>query len=91
MMVKEKEYDTYVDSLGGLRQGEEIELSIRDLETYEFRVVKAIVSSSKEKLPGGDTLWIRLMKGKMVTKEPWTIKITKELGSLLEKQISQGS
>ncbi len=83
-----KEYDTYVDSLSNLRQGEEIELPIRNLETYEFRVVKATVSSSKEKLPRGDKLWIRLMKGKMVTKEPWTIKIIEDLGSLLERQIS---
>ena len=86
-----KGYDTYVDSLASLREGEEIELSVRDLETYEFRVVKAIVSPSKQKLPGGDPLWIRLMKGKMITEEPWAIKITKDLGGLLEKQIGHGS
>ena len=88
-MAKEKGYDTYVDSLSSIRQGEEIELAIRNLATYEFRVVKAIVSSSQEKLPGWDKLWVRLAKGKMVTEEPWVIEITKELGGLLEKQIGE--
>ena len=84
-----KEYDTYVDNLSNLQQGEEIELSIRDLDTYEFRVVRAIVSSSRDKLPGGDALRIRLMKGKVITEEPWAIKIIEDLGGLVERQISR--
>lgn len=83
-----KKYDTYVQSISSVKQGEEIELSVRDLDTYEFRVVRAIVSSSIDKLPGGDPLWIRLMKGKIITEEPWAIKIVEDLGGLLEKQIS---
>ncbi len=81
-----KEYDTFVDTLSQLQEGEECELAIRDCETYEARVVKATISSSPEKLPDGDTLWVRFSRGQL-SPEPWAIKITQELGSLLEKQM----
>lgn len=77
------EYDTFVHSLSELKQGEEIELIIRDTETYDSRRVSAIVSSTRQKLPDGDTLWIRYVLG-LRHKEPWVIKITKELGSLIK-------
>ena len=73
-----KEYDTFVQALDDLKDGQEMELTIRDLETYEQRKVKAVVSSSKEKLPDADTLRIRFSRGVPV-KEPWAIKITGEL------------
>lgn len=72
------EYETFVTTLADLKDGEEMELLIRDLETYESRKVKAIVSSSKEKLPDGDTLWIRFSRG-LQHKDTWVIKITGEL------------
>ena len=74
------EYDTFVDTLDSLREEEEIELSIRDTVTYEARKVRAMVSSSSQKLPDGSTLWIRFSQG-ILHKQPWTIKITEELGS----------
>lgn len=77
-----KEYDTFIDELGKLKEGEEIELAIRDLETYDARKVKAIVSSSKEGLKGADVLWLRFNRG-LLHKEPWAIKITKEIGGLI--------
>ena len=73
-----KEYDTFVETLDDLKEGKEMELTIRDLETYEQRKVKALVSSSKEKLPGADILRIRFSRG-VAYKEPWVIKITEEL------------
>ena len=72
------EYETFVTTLSELSEGKEIELVIRDVETYEPQKVKAIVSSSKEKLKGGDTLWIRYSRG-LLHKEPWAIKITGRL------------
>jgi hypothetical protein len=86
-----KEYDTFVNFLSDLKGGEEIELSIRDCETNDARVVKAIVASDREKLPGGDKLWIRFSRGQPATKTPWAIKITQELGNLLEKQSTRGT
>jgi hypothetical protein len=73
-----KEYDTFVQTLEDLKDGREMELTIRDLETYEQKKVKAVVSSSKEKLPNADTLRIRYSRGVPVD-EPWAIKIIEEL------------
>lgn len=77
-----KEYDTFVQVLDDLKDGQEMELTIRDLETYEAKTVKALVHSSKEKLPDGDTLWIRFSRG-VPLKEPWVIKIIEERPSSL--------
>ena len=73
-----REYDTFVQALDDLKDGKEMELTVRDLETYEQKKVKAIVSSSKEKLPDADILRIRFSRGVPVD-EPWAIKITGEL------------
>jgi hypothetical protein len=73
-----KEYDTFVQALEDLKDGEQMELIVRDLETYEQKKVKAVVSSSKEKLPDGDILRILYSRGVPV-KEPWVIKIIEEL------------
>lgn len=73
------EYDTFVNTLDELKQGEEIELKVRDTATFETRIVKAIISSTKSKLPDGDVLWIRFSRG-LLHKEPWAIKIIADLG-----------
>ena len=72
------EYETFVTTIDELSEGKEIELLVMDKETYEPQKVKAIVSSSKEKLPDGDTLWIRYSRG-LLHKEPWVIKVTGKL------------
>ncbi len=73
-----KEYDTFVGSLDDLKEGKEMELIVRDLETYEQLKVKAVVSRSREKLPDGNLLKIRFSRG-VPYDEPWTIKILEEL------------
>lgn len=73
-----KEYDTFVQNLDDLKEGKETELIIRDLETYEQLKVRALVSSSREKLPDGNLLRIRFSRG-VAYDEPWTIKILEEL------------
>ena len=78
-----KEYDTFVDSLDELSQGQECRITIRDLapgrHKYNSLYVRALVSSSAEQLPGGDTLWIRFPLGALHP-QPWNIKIIEELG-----------
>jgi hypothetical protein len=81
-----KDYDTFVMTLTDIQEGKEIELNIRDCETYEPRVVKAIVWSSKERLPEGDRLWVRLSRGQPATKEPWAMQIIEDLGDPLDRQ-----
>ena len=73
-----KEYDAYFDSVEGLADGAEIELTVRDLSPgryqYEMKRVKAIISKSPEKLVDADRLWIRFPMGDLYP-EPWSIKI----------------
>ena len=77
------EYDTFVEKLGDLREKEEVELTIRDLNPgrhkYESRYVRAILANSIDQLPGRDVLWIRFTMGFLHPK-PWAIKIAAELG-----------
>ena len=77
-----KEYVTWLEDPKELPEGTEVELTIRDLtpgpRKYDARNVKAIVSSSPEKLPEGDILWLRSAVGTLLP-QPWAIKITGEL------------
>lgn len=80
-----QEYLTFVESLKDLPDGQEVELTIKDLTPkdrrykYEARYVKAIVNSDPSKLPGADTLQVRFRMGVLHPK-PFAIKITKEIG-----------
>ena len=78
-------YETFIlKDISELKDGEEQELQIRDAETYEVKVVKAVVSSSPDKLPGSDELKVRWQRGQPIA-EPWAIKIVEELGSVLDQ------
>ena len=83
-----KEYVTWLVTEEQLAEGQEIELTLRDLtpgrEKYNGRNVKAIVSSSPDKLPEGDILWIRSGTG-VLQPNPWAIKITGELPEFLSR------
>ncbi len=68
------EYDTFIEDISLLPQGEEVEILIRDLKEYETRRVKAILSDSEERLPDGNILWLRYSRGLLYPK-PWRIKI----------------
>jgi hypothetical protein len=78
-----KEYDTFVNNIEDIAEEQELTLIIRDLTPgngkYSHRRMKAIVSSSPDRLPEGDILWIRFRMGILHT-HPWAIKITEELG-----------
>ena len=77
-------YETFiVKDISELKDGEEQTLQIRDTDTYETRVVKAVISSDPKKLPGSDVLRIRWQRGQLVP-EAWAIKITQELGGVAE-------
>ncbi len=68
------EYETFVTTLDELVEGKEIELQVMDREVYEQQKVRAIVASSRDRLPDGETLWIRYSRG-LLYKQPWVIKI----------------
>ena len=83
-----KEFVTFTRDLAELKENEEISLAIRDLTPeqhkykYNTQLVKAILASSPDKLPEGDTLWIRSWTGVLHPK-PWAIKILADLGETL--------
>jgi len=72
------EYETFVTVIEELPEGEEIELSIQDVETYEPIKVRAILSSSKDEIPDGEPLRVRFSRG-VLHPVPWTIKILERL------------
>ncbi|MDY6971253.1 MAG: hypothetical protein SV775_02880 [Thermodesulfobacteriota bacterium] len=76
------EYELYlVRDLSELKEGEAQVINVRKKENYEMRVVKAIVNSSGERLPGADKIWLRTKVGEQLS-QPWSIKILKDYGSL---------
>lgn len=80
-----KEFMTFTRDLADLKENEEISLTIRDLTPeqrkykYDAKIVKAILSSSPDKLPDGDVLWVRSWTGVLHPK-PWAIKVMADLG-----------
>ena len=78
-------YETFIlRDPNEIADGAEQVIQIRDAETYEQKVVRAIVSSSPQKLPGADTLRIRWQRGQLVP-QPWAIKIIEDLGSPIDQ------
>ena len=84
------EYDTFVDDPNALLEGE-VAIAIRELSPedrrtkYKTRYVKAQISSSPDKIPGGDILRLRWQRGRLYP-EPWAIKILEELGEFMPKR-----
>lgn len=68
-------YEIFVRKLEELEEGKELQKEVRDAQTYERKNVKAMVSSSPEKLPDGEPLWVRGMLGQLLDEKPWRIKI----------------
>lgn len=77
------QYDTFVGSLQELPEYGEIELTVRDLnpgrEKYAGRYVKALVAKDRSRLPDGDLLEVRFLRGRRHNKV-FAIKILEELG-----------
>jgi hypothetical protein len=64
-----KRYEAFFAKPGNVPEGKPIRFFVRDLtpglRKYDGRFVKAIVSSSQEKLPESDTLQLRSFGGKL--------------------------
>ena len=78
-----KEFLTFIRDIPDLVENEETSLTVRDLSPgrtkYDAKIVKAILSSSPDKLPDSDTLWVRSWTGVLHPK-PWAIKVLSDLG-----------
>lgn len=82
-----KEYQAFIEDLTELAEGKELLLNIKDLtpgkQKYNSRLVKARLFSSPERLPEGDTLWLRGANGLLLHPNPWVMKISQEMGEYL--------
>jgi hypothetical protein len=63
---------------GAIAAGEALVLEVRDLDTYERQVVRAVVAPPGAVLDGGDDLWI-LDWVEARQPEPWRIRVLEEL------------
>lgn len=68
-------YEIFVSKLAELEEGKELQKEVRDAQTYQRKNVKALVSSSPQKLPDGENLWVRGPLGQLLDNKPWRIKI----------------
>ena len=58
--------------------GEPFVIELRDLDTFERLVVRAIVVAPGEALEGGDELWVLDWIENRI-EEPWSVKVLEEL------------
>jgi hypothetical protein len=72
-------YEVFINKLEELEEGKELQKEIRDAKTYERMTVKALFSSSDDKLPDGDLLWVRGPLGPLFNEKPWRIKIVSKV------------
>lgn len=77
-----QEYEVYIGYLDGKEDeidvGNPILVELRDLSTFERKVVRAVVAQSPETLQDGDKLWVMDWVEKRQP-EPWWIKIVEEM------------
>ncbi len=78
MFIKDG-YEVFVRNLEDLQAGKEIETEIRDCQSYQTKVVRAVFSPSKEKSRAGEKVWVRALVGHLLDEKPWSIKINKVL------------
>jgi len=61
-----------------ITEGKPFVLEVRDMDTFERLVVRAVVSDSADALEGGDELWVLdWIENKL--EAPWTIRVLEEL------------
>ncbi|OIN96090.1 MAG: hypothetical protein AUJ48_02095 [Deltaproteobacteria bacterium CG1_02_45_11] len=70
-----------VEDISRLKEGVEDRFTVRDLDKFETRVVKAIISSKPDELPDGEELQIRRAQGQVESKL-WAIKVLSDEGPI---------
>lgn len=77
-----KEYEVYIGYLDGkdeaIDENRELVIEVRDLETFERKVVRARLARPSQELPDSDILWVTDWV-ESSSKEAWKIKIIEEL------------
>ncbi len=75
-------YETYIgyvdDREEEAERGDPVVLEVRDLDTFERLIVRAIIAKPGKTLDGGDALWVLdWVEAKLP--DPWSIKVLEEL------------
>lgn len=75
-------YETYIGYVderdAEAESGDPVVLEVRDLDTFERLIVRAIIAKPGRELDGGDSLWVLdWVESKMP--DPWSIKVLEEL------------
>ena len=75
-----KEYEVYFESKDDIKIGEEMEVDIKDRDTFEEISVKARISDKKEDFAPDecDNLWIEFGGHLGIEREQWYIEIMEE-------------
>ncbi|MBI4319459.1 MAG: hypothetical protein HY675_13305 [Chloroflexi bacterium] len=73
------EYQVLEEDLRNYKEGDEVLVQIEDRDTFEHLAVRAIIYRSRDRLPDGDTLWIRALENGVMRPDPWAIKILDEI------------
>ena len=77
-----REYEVYIGYLDGkdeeIDAHREIVVEVRDLETFERKVVRAVLARPGQELPDSDILWVTDWV-ESSSKEEWKIKVVEEL------------
>jgi len=80
-------YEAFIiESPDEIPEDKEIELQIRDAETFEQKVVKCMVARDPSKLEGADKLQVRWQRGQQLD-TAWAIKILEDKGSVMDQPI----
>ena len=84
-----KDYEAYFDSKDDIKIGEEIEIEVKDRDTFEEIKVRAIISDKQDNLESGewDNLWVEFGGNLGINRENWYIKILKEEEEKLEEPL----
>ncbi|MBI4319462.1 MAG: hypothetical protein HY675_13320 [Chloroflexi bacterium] len=80
--MSQQEFEIYIGYLDSKRDeiasGEPLVAEIRDMATFERKVVKAIIARSADELPGADLLWVMDWVERREP-APWAIRVLEEL------------
>ena len=75
-----KDYEAYFENRDSVKIGEEMELEVKDRDTFEEIRVRAMISNRKEDFNPEeyDNLWIEFGDNLGINREQWFIKVLKE-------------
>jgi len=84
-----KDYEAYFENRDSVKIGEEMELEVKDRDTFEEIEVKAVISDKEEDFAPGeyDNLWIEFGDNLGINRERWFIKVLEKVEEEVEEVV----